>query len=122
MLLSVALVLGSWAVVLKPESPRCGEGKEAVRVRVVDVAGRPVAGASVVLSLALPSKDYRAEALGEVAETDALGVVRWKKLPFDVAKGAIRVEVSADLMSPTVVATEARALCLLVVLTEIPDK
>lgn len=109
-------------MVLKPDSARCGEGKDAVRVRVVDVAGRPVVGASVVLSLALSSRDYRADALGEVAETDALGVVRWRKVPFDIAKGAIRIEVSADLKRSAIVAVEARSLCLFVVLTEVLEE
>ena len=116
--LAVVLVLASWSVVLKPDSSQCGEGKDPVRVRVVDASGRPVSGASVVLGAALPSRDYRFDALGRVADTDALGFVRWKKLPFDSAKSAIGIEVSADSMRPTVVVVESRTLCLLVVLTE----
>lgn len=114
---ALGLLLASWSVVLKPESALCGEGKEAVRVRVVDADGRPVSKASVVLGAANPSRDYRFDALGRVAETDASGAVRWKTLPFDSSKSAIGIEVSADLMRPSVVVVESRTLCLLVVLT-----
>ena len=120
-LMAAALVLGSWSVVLKPDSSQCGDGNDPVRVKVVDVAGRPVSGASVVLGAAVAARDYRFDALGRVVDTDASGLARWKKVPFDPAKSAIGIEVSAELMKPTVVVVESKTLCLLVVLTAASD-